>query len=91
MALSALRQKKVYEGQLDQLSGQRMTLEQQVSARWGCPHSRPSVLIVVQVNALESANLNAETINAMRRGADALRGIHTTLLVVPPHQYRAVS
>lgn len=34
-----------------------------------------------QVNTLESANLNAETMVAMRRGADALRGIHNSLNV----------
>jgi len=34
------------------------------------------------VNAIESANLNAETMLAMKKGADALKGIHSSLLVV---------
>ncbi|ORX33705.1 putative late endosome to vacuole transport-related protein [Kockovaella imperatae] len=34
-----------------------------------------------QANALESANLNAETMVAMKTGADALKGIHSTLKV----------
>lgn len=32
-----------------------------------------------QVNAIESANLNAETMVAMKKGADALKGIHGNL------------
>ena len=32
-----------------------------------------------QVNALESANMNLETINAMKKGSDALRNIHGNL------------
>ncbi|WRT65677.1 vacuolar-sorting protein SNF7 [Kwoniella shivajii] len=32
-----------------------------------------------QVNAIESANLNAETMVAMKKGADALKGIHSNL------------
>ncbi|WVN85732.1 vacuolar-sorting protein SNF7 [Cryptococcus depauperatus CBS 7841] len=32
-----------------------------------------------QVNAIESANLNAETMIAMKKGADALKGIHSNL------------
>ncbi|WWD16537.1 vacuolar-sorting protein SNF7 [Kwoniella shandongensis] len=32
-----------------------------------------------QVNAIESANLNAETMAAMKKGADALKGIHSNL------------
>ena len=35
----------------------------------------------VQVNALESANLNAETMLAMKKGSEALKGIHTSLYV----------
>lgn len=35
-----------------------------------------------QINTLESANLNAETITAMRKGADALKGIHKQLWVI---------
>jgi charged multivesicular body protein 4 len=34
-----------------------------------------------QVNAIESANLNAETMLAMKQGADALKGIHSSLCV----------
>jgi charged multivesicular body protein 4 len=34
-----------------------------------------------QVNAIESANMNLETMTAMRRGADALRNIHGSLYV----------
>ncbi|TXT09041.1 hypothetical protein VHUM_02515 [Vanrija humicola] len=34
-----------------------------------------------QVNAIESANLNAETMLAMKKGADALKSIHSTLKV----------
>ena len=36
-----------------------------------------------QVNAIESANLNAETMLAMKKGAEALKGIHSNLCV--PH------
>ncbi|TIA68416.1 hypothetical protein E3P92_04042 [Wallemia ichthyophaga] len=32
-----------------------------------------------QVNALESANMNLETINAMKKGSDALKSIHGNL------------
>lgn len=32
-----------------------------------------------QVNAIESANMNLETMTAMRKGADALRNIHGSL------------
>ena len=32
-----------------------------------------------QVNAIETANLNAETMVAMKKGADALKGIHGNL------------
>jgi hypothetical protein len=34
-----------------------------------------------QVNAIESANMNLETMTAMRKGADALRNIHGSLYV----------
>jgi hypothetical protein len=34
-----------------------------------------------QVNAIETANLNAETMVAMKKGADALKGIHGSLYV----------
>ncbi|KAI8446648.1 Snf7-domain-containing protein [Phakopsora pachyrhizi] len=59
-ATAALRQKKLYEQELDRLAGRRMTLE-------------------TQVNAIESANMNLETMQAMRRGADVLKGIHGNL------------
>lgn len=35
-----------------------------------------------QVNAIETANLNAETMVAMKKGADALKGIHGSLYVL---------
>jgi len=35
----------------------------------------------VQVNTLESANMNANTLDTMRRGANALRDIHNGLCV----------
>lgn len=62
-AQAALRQKKAYENELDQIAGTRMTLE-------------------TQVNAIESANMNLETMTAMRKGADALRSIHGSLCVI---------
>lgn len=34
-----------------------------------------------QVNAIETANLNAETMVAMKKGAEALKGIHGSLCV----------
>jgi charged multivesicular body protein 4 len=37
----------------------------------------------VQVNTLESANINANTLDVMRRGASALKDIHNGLCVVP--------
>ena len=39
----------------------------------------------VQVNAVESANMNANTLDVMRRGANALRDIHNGLCVRPSH------
>ena len=39
----------------------------------------------VQVNTVESANINANTLGVMRRGADALRDIHNGLCVRPSH------
>lgn len=59
-AQAALRQKKVYENELDRLAGTRMTLE-------------------TQVNAIENANMNIETMRAMQRGFDALKGIHGSM------------
>jgi len=38
----------------------------------------------VQVNTLESANINANTLDVMRRGASALRDIHNGLCVILP-------
>lgn len=37
----------------------------------------------VQVNTLESANINANTLDVMRRGANALKDIHNGLCVAP--------
>jgi hypothetical protein len=39
----------------------------------------------VQVNTVESANINANTLDVMRRGANALRDIHNGLCVQPSH------
>lgn len=36
----------------------------------------------MQVNTIESANLNAETMLAMKKGADALKAIHGNLYVI---------
>ena len=38
----------------------------------------------VQINTLESANINANTLDVMRRGANALKDIHNGLCVLPP-------
>jgi charged multivesicular body protein 4 len=38
----------------------------------------------VQVNTLESANINANTLDVMRKGANALKGIHDGLCVLTP-------
>lgn len=59
-AAQALRQKKVFETELERLYGTRMTLETQVAA-------------------IESANMNFETMQAMKRGSDALKQIHGSL------------
>ena len=43
----------------------------------------------VQINTLESANINANTLDVMRRGASALKDIHNGLYVTsfpPSHQ-----
>ncbi|WFD41500.1 ESCRT-III subunit protein snf7 [Malassezia psittaci] len=61
-AQAALRQKKMYETELDRLSGNRMTLE-------------------TQVNAIENANMNLETMRAMQRGSAALKNIHQNMCV----------
>lgn len=60
VAAAALRRKRTYEQQRDQLAGTRLTLE-------------------AQANAIESANMNAETMLAMKRGAAALKDIHQQL------------
>lgn len=39
------------------------------------------LLFVIQVAAIESANLNQQTMQAMKKGADALKGIHGSLYV----------
>jgi charged multivesicular body protein 4 len=45
----------------------------------------------MQVNTLESANLNAETMAAMKKGSDALKSIHGGLCVyLPYHQFAAI-
>jgi len=35
--------------------------------------------MVGQVNAIESANMNKETLEAMKKGAEVLKGIHGKL------------
>ncbi|SCV72409.1 BQ2448_3946 [Microbotryum intermedium] len=62
VAKQALRQKKLYENELDSIAGRKMTL-------------------TTQVNAIESANMNKETLEAMKKGADVLKGIHGKLNV----------
>ena len=39
----------------------------------------------MQVNTLESANLNAETMQAMKKASDALKVIHGNMCVVPAY------
>ncbi|KAF9110780.1 hypothetical protein BGX27_005891 [Mortierella sp. AM989] len=56
-ALMALKRKKQYEGQIEKISGSRLTIE-------------------TQVMAIENANVNLETMKAMRAGAKAMEGIH---------------
>ena len=41
----------------------------------------------VQVNTLESANINANTLDVMRKGANALKDIHNGLCVLLPYIY----
>lgn len=36
------------------------------------------------MNALESANMNLQTMEAMKRGSEALKGIHGKMYVYPP-------
>ncbi|CAE7197201.1 unnamed protein product [Rhizoctonia solani] len=68
-ATAALRRKKVHEAELEKLYGQRMTLETQASCDF------PTL------NAIENANLNSETMAAMKQGAQALRDIHGNLTI----------
>ncbi|KAF9175821.1 Charged multivesicular body protein 4b [Mortierella sp. AD011] len=56
-ALMALKRKKQYEGQIEKISGSRLTIE-------------------TQVMAIENANVNLETMKALRAGAAAMKGIH---------------
>ncbi|KAK4049375.1 hypothetical protein ACM66B_002661 [Microbotryomycetes sp. NB124-2] len=62
VAKQALRQRKLYENELESIAGRKMTL-------------------TTQVNAIESANMNKETLEAMKKGADVLKGIHGKLNV----------
>ena len=41
----------------------------------------------VQVNTVESANINANTLDVMRRGTNALRDIHNGLCVRLSHTH----
>lgn len=41
-----------------------------------CGFRLPTLPFTVKVNAIETANLNAETMIAMKKGAEALKGIH---------------
>ncbi|KAM0749871.1 Snf7-domain-containing protein [Meredithblackwellia eburnea MCA 4105] len=62
VAMQALRQKKVYENELESIAGRKLTLE-------------------TQVNAIESANMNKETLQAIKKGSEVLKGIHGSLTV----------
>ena len=70
-AQAALRQKKMYETELDRLAGSRMTLE-------------------TQVNAIENANMNLETMRAMQRGSAALKSIHANMYVLTTNHIRDI-
>lgn len=61
-ATAALRKKKMFETQKDQLDGTRLTLE-------------------TQLNALESANFNAQTLAAMVNSQRALKQVHKDINV----------
>ncbi|RKP07262.1 Snf7-domain-containing protein [Thamnocephalis sphaerospora] len=61
-AIAALKRKKQYEGQIDKISGARMTIE-------------------TQMMAIESANINLETMNAMKSGAQAIKEIHGSMSI----------
>jgi charged multivesicular body protein 4 len=58
--MMALKRKKMYEQQRENLRGARFNLESQVLA-------------------IENANVNKETIDAMRTGAQAMKSIHGEL------------
>jgi charged multivesicular body protein 4 len=93
--MAALRNKKTKELELDRIAGTRLTLETQVCVyllllgrflyryprdlQQRCESKENTAN--QQVNALESANLNAETMLAMKKGSEALKGIHTSLYV----------
>jgi len=59
-ALMALKRRKVYEGNIEQISSARLTIE-------------------TQMMAIEGANVNLETMNAMRAGAAAMKDIHGSM------------
>lgn len=56
-AKAALRRRKHFEGELEKIQGQMVSIEQQLSA-------------------IESANLNHETMKVMAKGASAMKSIH---------------
>ncbi|KAJ8296392.1 Vacuolar-sorting protein SNF7 [Rhodotorula toruloides] len=62
VAKQALRQKKLYEQELESIAGRKMTL-------------------TTQVNAIESANMNKETLEAMKQGAEVLKNTNGKLNV----------
>jgi len=85
VAKQALRQKKVYEQELESISGRKMTLTTQVCLvsliyPTTCETDRRDSSHK-QVNAIESANMNKETLEAMKKGAEVLKGIHGKLYV----------
>lgn len=47
-------------------------------------HTATKTTLEQQVFALENANINMETMKAMRAGADAMKGIHGSLYDPPP-------
>ncbi|KAF8975429.1 hypothetical protein BGZ46_009129 [Entomortierella lignicola] len=59
-ALMALKRKKQYEGQIEKISGSRLTIE-------------------TQVMAIENANVNLETMKALKAGAAAMADIHGSM------------
>jgi charged multivesicular body protein 4 len=91
MAKAALRQKKKHQIERDKLWGMRDTIEAQVrsSCDLAVVRVQPPAIDAVrspsvtsfQVSAIENANMNMETMNAMKRGKDILKGIHGNLSV----------